>query len=525
MKQPPTPPAAPNSHQLRLFDAPEPDTVPDLDALLTTRETQWFERKGQRISAAQLAECMIGFANADGGRLVVGLHGGRVEGIDTAPPSRLNDWLQAGRDFAEPPVRSAARPLDCLNQHGQPDRVLIIDVEASESVHRTPGGKCFLRVGDETRELGPTEARELAFDKHEAQYDSSPVPDCTLDDLNRPRIEAYARQMGSTDVGVLMRSRGIYRDRGGRPGVTQAGRLVFGLDTPIWSYVRFLRYDGSVAETGTRSNLAEDIRLEGTIPDLIERTQALLRQQVGTVIRLLPSGRFGRVAALPEFAWLEAVVNALIHRSYSLQGDGVHIRQFSDRLEVQSPGRLPGLVRVQEIQNARFSRNPHIARILAEMTDYVRELNEGVRRMFREMQEMNLRPPAYRVTDSHVTVTLYKQVGDEAASGASLAKQTMNAGGKARSLGRHGVRHLPQLALLLQTPNGLATHEVATALNVSIPSARRYLGALEEQGLVIRTAKSVNDPHTRWVGDAPERWAVILTQLPVENPPPDDPSE
>ncbi len=149
MKQLPQPlTSTPDRHQLRLFDAPEPaDALPDLDVLLTTRETQWFERKGQRISAAQLAEWMIGFANADGGRLVVGLHGGRVEGIDTAPPSRLNDWLQAGRDFAEPPVRSAARPLDCLNQQGHPDRLLIIDVEASESVHRTPGGKCFLRVG------------------------------------------------------------------------------------------------------------------------------------------------------------------------------------------------------------------------------------------------------------------------------------------------------------------------------------------------------------------------------------------
>jgi transposase len=75
---------------------------------------------------------------------------------------------------------------------------------------------------------------------------------------------------------------------------------------------------------------------------------------------------------------------------------------------------------------------------------------------------------------------------------------------------------------LLQDPEGTTSTAIAKTLGVSERSAQRYLSALQEQGLAMRTAKQVNSPHTRWVGGAPERWEVILAQLPVEHTPPDE---
>jgi ATP-dependent DNA helicase RecG len=409
MKSPRPLPTPATSRQLSLFGTAPVEAITDVSVLVNSQENQWFDRKSNRIAAVDLAKAMIGLANADGGRLVVGIANGRVEGINAVTNVLANDWVQAGRDHADPPVRNTVHYLDCINADGAPDRVLILDVEASETIHRNHRGECFLRVGDETRRLGHTEERELAFDKGEATFDKSIVPDLTLDDLDLDSIRAYAARVGGTDLHALMRSRGIYIDRGSRPGVTHAGLLLFGLVPPLWSYLRYQRYDGTIAETGTRSNLREDIRIEGPIPEILTQAQQLLVREIGTVIRLVKNGRFTRIPALPQFAWLEAVVNALTHRSYSLHGDGIHVRQFSDRLEVQSPGRLPGLVRIENIQNVRFSRNPHVARILAEMTDYVRELNEGVPRMFQEMQSVGLRAPEFRITDATVTVILYKE--------------------------------------------------------------------------------------------------------------------
>lgn len=476
-----TPP--PVSRQLSLFGTEPVEAITDVSVLVNTGENQWFERKGNRIAPADLAKVMIGFANADGGRLVVGIANGRVEGISAATSIRINDWVQAGRDHADPPVRNSIYYLPCLNESGAADQVLILDVEASETIHRSKREECFLRVGDETRLLGRTEERELAFDKGEANYDKTIVADLTLDDLHLENIRTYAARLRATDLNALMRSRGIYMDRGSRPGVTQAGQLLFGLVPPLWSYLRYQKYDGTVVETGSRSNLRVDIRLEGTIPDILEQAQHLLLDEIGTVIRQGKSGRFVPTQVLPQFAWLEAIVNALTHRSYSLHGDGIHVRQFADRLEVQSPGRLPGLVRVENIKNVRFSRNPHIARILAEMTDYVRELNEGVPRMFQEMQKAGLREPRFRITDATVTVILYKEVivHDEPEDGPpealiAIARELSNVDSVQLRLARE--------LEIFQDGKVYSAAEIAEILQVTIRTISRDFTILKDAGLI-----------------------------------------
>ena len=81
-------------------------------------------------------------------------------------------------------------------------------------------------------------------------------------------------------------------------------------------------------------------------------------------MRLGTRGRFTRSTIIPEFAWLEAIVNAVTHRSYSIGGDHIRVEIFDDRIEIGSPGRLPGLVRIDNLRSTRFARNPRIARAL-----------------------------------------------------------------------------------------------------------------------------------------------------------------
>jgi len=442
---------------------------------------------------------MVGFANADGGRIAVGIHNGQVEGINSSP-RHFNDLLQATIDHSEPPVRHAYTLINCLNAAGQPDRVLLLDVEASEGIHRSRRQECFLRVGDENRRLSLAEERELMFDKSEAKYDKTIVEDLTRDDLDMAPIEEYATQYKVKSVDALMRTRGLYVETLYRQGVTQAAWLLFGKVPPIWSYVRYLRYDGLVAETGSRSNLTKDVRLEGPIPAMIEQAKSLINDEL-QVIRLARNGRFQAVPALPEFAWLEAVVNAVTHRSYNLYGDGIRVKQFTDRLEVESPGRLPGLVRVQNIRNSRFARNPHIARVLAETTDYVRESNEGVKRMFEEMEQSGLRPPEYNVTESSVRVTLFKQPGM-----ASAPARAGTAEAVAQLERRLGAESVARLLAAFKQERQLPTRRVALLLGVSDNPARTYMERWEAAGLVQRKRNSITDPASVWAVTEADFW-------------------
>lgn len=67
---------------------------------------------------------------------------------------------------------------------------------------------------------------------------------------------------------------------------------------------------------------------------------------------------------------------------------------FDDRLEIVSPGALPNVVTLDNMMTTRYSRNPRIARTLVEF-GWVRELNEGVPRIYSEMQSMLLKDPTY----------------------------------------------------------------------------------------------------------------------------------
>ena len=82
---------------------------------------------------------------------------------------------------------------------------------------------------------------------------------------------------------------------------------------------------------------------------------------------------------------------------------------FDDRLEIYSPGKLPNIVTVENIKHERFSRNPRIARTLTEF-GWVREMNEGVKRIYSEMESYFLHEPKYTEPGNKVVLTLENNI-------------------------------------------------------------------------------------------------------------------
>src|SRR5438552_13152488 len=122
-----------------------------LQFLVAAVEDQWLERVSGRIQPTLLAELMVGFANAEGGLIAIGIHRGNIEGVTGAPGNRLNDWRQAALDFTKPPVRHKFELVPCTNACGELDEIAVVEIEASEHVHTNQKDDTFLRVGDENR--------------------------------------------------------------------------------------------------------------------------------------------------------------------------------------------------------------------------------------------------------------------------------------------------------------------------------------------------------------------------------------
>ncbi len=110
----------------------------------------------------------------------------------------------------------------------------------------------------------------------------------------------------------------------------------------------------------------------------------------------------------PEDACREALINAIAHRDYSIEGRGIEILIFDDRMEVHSPGGLLSTVRIEELkrlQGLHQSRNALVARTLREI-GYMREMGEGLRRIYKLMSDADLVAPDLRSDLSKFSIIL-----------------------------------------------------------------------------------------------------------------------
>ncbi len=174
--------------------------------------------------------------------------------------------------------------------------------------------------------------------------------------------------------------------------------------------LRYIRYEGIDANVGMEHNVVKDERFENNIPWIIGHVKSFLKATLKDYFFLdLETGRFNKVPEYPEEAWLEGVVNALCHRSYNVQGNAIYIKHFDDRLEISNSGPLPAQVNVENIRTERFSRNPRIARALEDM-GFVRQLNEGVSRIYQSMEKSMLSTPEYIEKNGNVYLILRNKI-------------------------------------------------------------------------------------------------------------------
>ncbi|MDL1896501.1 DeoR family transcriptional regulator, partial [Anaerolineae bacterium CFX7] len=107
----------------------------------------------------------------------------------------------------------------------------------------------------------------------------------------------------------------------------------------------------------------------------------------------------------PLSAVREVIVNAVAHREYQIRGEEIRVLMFNDRIEVYSPGRLPGHITVENIVEERFARNEVIVQVLTDL-GFVERLGYGIDRILRQMNEAGLPQPKFQETANGFRVTL-----------------------------------------------------------------------------------------------------------------------
>lgn len=370
------------------------DPALTIDRLRYSPEDQYFERKSARVSDKKIADRISAMANASGGVIAIGIEDdGKITGIDD---NRENELRQVPINFLQ---RIPQHQVETIHIDNYTKVFLFHISPMPDEVIKGKDGEAYLRVGDAARKLNSEQLMELEFSKGIRSVESRTIEEASLEDLDHDLIGEYCEILNlsaSSPLDVL-KSRGLIRQKEDGWSITSAAILLFGkIPTQFLpsARVRFLRYEGTTAEVGSSFNVVKDITIEKPLHKLITEGKQLIASQMREFQQLGKDGKFRRIPEYPEFAWLEGLVNAVTHRDYSISGDHIRVTMFDDRIEFLSPGRLPSIVTIENIQTTRFSRNPLIARVLSDF-GWVRELNEGVKRIYTDMKSYFLDPPVF----------------------------------------------------------------------------------------------------------------------------------
>lgn len=357
-----------------------------------------------------LAETMVAFANTDGGSIIIGIDpNGHLTSQLYA--DELDGLLLSAEHRCRPGVQTAS--WEQIELPG--GTAYTVTIPRSSELHSLADGRVLVRMGNENHPLSGEQIRQLAAGKTTGDFEIQTVPGATRADLDDAVIQEYlqkrqARQrrpLQGTPDEILTEIGALTHD--GKP--TNSGVLLFGKNPQHFlpqSGIIFVKFVGN--EPRGEAGLPGYGRREeiiGPLARIVEQTWQIVNEEmaIGAVVTGLERQE---VAEYPAFAVREAIVNAVAHRDYRIRGRRIEIRMFGDRMEVISPGGLPGFITVDNIVEEHYSRNPSLVAGLFQW-GYIEELGLGIDRMIEDMVSEGHPPPDFKAQPHMFTVVLFNK--------------------------------------------------------------------------------------------------------------------
>jgi len=382
-------------------------SVVEADEVLKIRESHFSDLKSSRISPATLTKTISAFANASGGEIYVGIE----EIFDGVENTRV--WAGFSDEEAANPIFQVIAEIDplggslnaqFLRADGFEGLILLISVFKSQSIMSSTTGKVYIRRNAQNLPVSDQALDQLKFDKGVKSFEDE-IVNCDSEDIENSEtiIEFLLDTVPTGEPRQWLEKQRVLV--AGRP--TVAGVLLFSDSPqallPKRSAIKILRYQ--TKKEAERDFLASDPQtVEGPIYSLIYEAVDRAKATIEGIEKAGPSGM--EKISYPEEALHEIVTNAVLHRDYSVAAD-VQIRIFDNRVEIESPGRLPGHVTVENIKRTQFARNPKIVRLINKFKNPPnKDVGEGINTAFEAMEKLRLKSPTFEEKEGSVVVTL-----------------------------------------------------------------------------------------------------------------------
>lgn len=376
--------------------------------ILETDEGHFFDIKSKRISPAKLTKTLSAFANADGGDVYIGIE------EDKTQKSRNWDGFHSEEDAnGHIQIFESLFPLssDCnyefISMTGASGKLLHVNILKTQEIKTASDSIVYIRRGAQNLPVdSPEKMKILEFDKGISSFENEKVSDADLDLI----VESEATKLLTGHI--VPKSNPvdwIRKQRLSVDGSPNVAGLILLCDEPQAVIpkrcgVKIYRYKTS-DNVGSRDSLDFDpITIEGCAYEQI-KASVFKTTEIIESIKKLGEKALEKVE-YPNDTLHEIITNAIIHRDYRITDD-VHIRIFDNRVEVQSPGKLPAHITIENILEERFARNGKIVRILNKFPlPPNKDVGEGLNTAFDAMRQLGLRPPVISESGNSVIVTI-----------------------------------------------------------------------------------------------------------------------
>lgn len=381
--------------------------------LLNLSEDHFNDVKSKRIKPAKLQETFVAFANSDGGELFVGVEdisesGERIVGF--IEPEEANGIISTLLEETQPAVENVyVEFLEVANK----GLVLHFIIPKSPKVHYTSSGDCFIRINAEKRKIKGERITQLGYSKGAEPYEKKAVDNVEIEDIleSQHLMDYMQRIKTNQDPEKFLQKQRLLTKKEGQRVPNAACVLLFDEEPQATMQTRCAVkvYRLRTTEKEYKREQLEEmpVTINGTIEEVIIKTI----KQVSEYIDGTSFQDGGELVKLeyPSEALKEILVNAVIHRDYSLNDD-IHVKIFDNRVEIKSPGKLPGYMNVKNLYEERFSRNPNIVRMLHNLPNPINhDIGEGLDTAMNELKKAGLVAPIFEELENSFVVTIKHQ--------------------------------------------------------------------------------------------------------------------
>ena len=355
-----------------------------------------------------LADELAAFANTDGGVVLCGVtDSGDVQGMSREQMDELERLLvEVCTDTIRPPVHPAILRKEI--EEGLP--FLLVQVPQGYAQHDSPSGS-YHRVGSSKRRMTSDERLRLAQQRGQARFlwfDKQPVPGTGFGSLDESLWKSLLSTVGAADPESALEKMGLLtNDENGTTRATVAGVLLCCHSPEEWLP------NACIAATYYRGNDRASGQIDAqTITGPLNRQ---ITEAVAFAVRNMRVGAYKNPARtdLPQYseaALFEAIVNAVVHRDYSIRGSRIRLSMFADRVEINSPGGLPNNLTIDSMDVRQSTRNEALASIFGRIPVgevrgsgdrqfFMERRGDGVPTIFRETELLSGKSPEYRLID------------------------------------------------------------------------------------------------------------------------------